>query len=101
MKEIDNFRKQRNPKQDRPREDNKRHNKIKMPKVKDNERILKAAREKQLVTGEFPKDCQLICQKKLCRLQEIGKKYSKWWKARTYNLDYTTQQNYHLDSEGR
>ena len=31
------------------------HIKIKMPKVKDKERILKAAREKQLVTyGEFP-----------------------------------------------
>ena len=27
-----------------------RHSKIKMPKVKDKERILKAAREKQLVT---------------------------------------------------
>ena len=39
---------------------------IKMPKVKDKERILKAAREKQV-----------IYQKKLCRLEEIGKKYSK------------------------
>ena len=38
----------------------------KMPKVKDKERILKAAREKQV-----------IYQKKLCRLEEIGKKYSK------------------------
>ena len=50
---------------------------IKVTMIKYKERILKAAREKQLVTGEFPKDCQLICQKKLCRLQEIGKKYSK------------------------
>ena len=31
-----------------------RHIIIKMPKFKDTERILKAAREKQLPTGEFP-----------------------------------------------
>ena len=50
-----------NPKRPTPR-----HVIIKMPKVKDKERILKAAREKQV-----------IYQKKLCRLEEIGKKYSK------------------------
>ena len=39
---------------------------IKMPKVKDKERILKAAREKQLVTYKgVPIDYQLISQKKL------------------------------------
>ena len=31
-----------------------RHVIIKMPQVKDKERILKAAREKQLSSGEFP-----------------------------------------------
>ena len=31
-----------------------RHIIIKMPKVKGKERILKAAREKELPTGEFP-----------------------------------------------
>ena len=30
---------------------------IKMPGVKDKERILKAARKKKLPTGEFPLDC--------------------------------------------
>ena len=41
---------------------------IKMPKIKDKERILKAARERQRVTyKEFPCDFQLISQKKLCR----------------------------------
>ena len=45
---------------------------IKMPKVKDKERILKAERAKQLPTKEFPYDCQLISQKKLCR-QEVFK----------------------------
>ena len=24
-------------------------------------------------------------------------KYSKWWKAKTYNKDYSTQQSYHLE----
>ena len=54
------------------------HMVIKMLKVKDKERILKAARAKKIVaSGEFPQDCQLICLKELCRLEGIGKKYSK------------------------
>ena len=49
---------------------------IKMPKVKDKERILNAAREKQLVTYKgAPINCQLISQKKLFRLEDIGKNY--------------------------
>ena len=47
-----------------------RHIIIKMPKVKDKEKILKAAREEMLVI------CQLISQKKPCRLEGIGKEYS-------------------------
>ena len=57
---------------------------IKMPKVKDKEklaafkRILKAAREKQIVSYKgLSIDCHLISQKKVCRLEGIGKKYSK------------------------
>ena len=72
VQEVQKVSDKMNPKRPTPR-----HIIIKMSKVKDKERILKAAREKQLVTGEFPKDCQLICQKKLCRLEGIGKKYSK------------------------
>ena len=52
-----------------------RHIIIKVPKVKDKERILKAARD--LPTKEFPQDCHLISHKKLCRLEWTGKKYSK------------------------
>ena len=52
-----------------------RHIIIKIPKVKDKERILKVAREKQLVTYKGVLiDCQLISQKKLCRLEGIGKR---------------------------
>ena len=44
-----------------------RHTISKIPEIKDKERILKEAREKQLVTrGEFPLDYQQISEKKLC-----------------------------------
>ena len=55
-----------------------KHIKIKMPNIKDKERILKAAREsRELPTKEFPYDCEMISQKKLYRLEGTGKKYSK------------------------
>ena len=54
-----------------------RHIVIKMPKVKDKERILKVDREKKLVTYRGIPIRLLISQKKLCRLEGIGKKYSK------------------------
>ena len=55
-----------------------RHIIIKMPKVKDKERILKAAREKKLVTYRgVPIRLLAHSSKKLCRLEGIGKKYSK------------------------
>ena len=51
---------------------------IKLPKVKVKEKIIKASREKQIVTYKgVPIDYQLISQKKLCRLEGTGKKYSK------------------------
>ena len=66
------------PKKLDPRRNTSRHIIITLPKIKDKERILKAAREKETVTyREFPLDCQLISQKKLCWLGGIGKKYSK------------------------
>ena len=55
-----------------------RHIIIQVPQVKNKGRILKAARENKLVTYRgVPMDCQLMSQKKLCRLGWIGKKYSK------------------------
>ena len=32
----------------------------------------------------------------LLNAKGISKKYSYWWKARTYNQDYSIQQGYHL-----
>ena len=49
-----------------------------MPKVKDKERILKAAREKKLVTYKgAPIRQSADFSTELCRLKGIGKKYSK------------------------
>ena len=62
----------RNPKRTTPR-----HIIIKMPRAKDKERILKAARKIQLTIREHPYDCQLISQQILCRPDGGGKKYSK------------------------
>ena len=68
---------QRVPNKLAPKRTTLRHIIIKMLKVKDKESILKAAREKQRVTYKgVPIDCQLIPQKKLCRQQGTGKKYS-------------------------
>ena len=52
---------------------------IKMPKVKDKERISKAATEKQLITYRrvLTRLSTDFSKKKFCRLEEIGKKYSK------------------------
>ena len=55
-----------------------------MPKVRDKERILKEARKKE-VNYIQRSSHQLISLKKLCRLEGIGKKYSKLWKAGTYS----------------
>ena len=55
-----------------------RHIIIKMPKAEGKERILKVARDKQIVTYKgFSIDCQLISQKILCRIEGTGKTYSK------------------------
>ena len=55
-----------------------RHIIIKMTKFKDKETILKAEREKQLVTYRgVPIRLSADISKETCRLEGIGKKYSK------------------------
>ena len=56
-----------------PRKHTLRHIIITLPKIKDKETILKAAREKE--TKEFP--VKLISQKKPCRQEGARKKYLK------------------------
>ena len=66
-----------------------RHIIITLAKTKDKERILKAAREKETVTYKGVPIRQLISQKKPCRQEGVGKKYSKSGKARTSIKDYS------------
>ena len=59
-----------------PRRKTARHIIIKLSKIKDKERILQAAREKETVTYQgVPIDCQLISQKRPYRQEGAGKKY--------------------------
>ena len=63
-----------------PRKHTPRHIIIKLTKIKDKERILEAAREKDTVTYKgvpIRLDYQLISQKKPYRQEGTGKKYSK------------------------
>ena len=69
---------QRAPKRLDPKKHTPRHIIISLPKIKDKERILKAAREKEIVTYKgVPIDYQLISPKKTNRQEGTGKKYSK------------------------
>ena len=69
---------QRVPKKLESKRNTPRHIIIKLPKIKDKEKTLKEAREKETVTYKgVPIDCQLISQRQLCRLEGIDKKYIK------------------------
>ena len=70
--------------------------------MKDKERILEAASKKDTVTYKgVPIDCQLLSQKRPCRQEGAGKKYSKLWKARTYIQDCSIQQKRHFRMKGQ
>ena len=69
---------QRVPKKLDPRRNTPRHIIITLPKIENKERILKAAREKETVTYKgVPSRLSVISQKKPCRQEGGGKKYSK------------------------
>ena len=44
-------------------------------------------------TRELPSGYQLISQQKLYKPEENDIVYLKWWKGRTYNQEYSTQQD--------
>ena len=69
---------QRVPNKLNPKRNTPRHIRIKMPKVKDKERILKAAREKQRVTYKgVPVSLQADCSTEMCMQEGTDNKYSK------------------------
>ena len=71
-----------------------RHIVIKMTKIKDKERILKAAQEKQqsYIQGNFHEDARWLFSKK-CRPGGSGTIYLKWWKRKAYNQEYSPWQD--------
>ena len=79
-----------------------RHIIIKMPKVKDKERILKAAREKKLVTCRgVPIRLSVDFSKETLQAREHCQEIFQVMKSRTYSQDYSTHQSYHLEFKGR
>ena len=69
---------QRIPKQLDPRRNTPRHSIVKLPKIKDKERILKAAKAKETVTYKgVPIRLSAYFSKKPYRQEGAGKKYSK------------------------
>ena len=79
-----------------------RHSIIKMPKVKDKERILEAAREKQLVTYKgIPIRLSANFSKETLQARRDWQEIFKVMKSRDQNQDCPTQQSYHLELKGR
>ena len=73
-----------------------------MTKFKVKERILKAAREKKLVTYRgVPMRLPAHFSKETLQARGIGKKYSNPCKAGNYSKDCATQKSYRLESKGR
>ena len=69
---------QRVPKKLDPKRTTPRHIIIKMPTIKDKDRILKAAREEETVTYKgVPIRLSVDFSKETCRKEGAGKKYSK------------------------
>ena len=69
-----------------------RHNIIKMPKVKDKERILKAAREKKLVTYRgVPITLSADFSTETLQARRDWHEIFKVMRSNTYNQDYFTQ----------
>ena len=93
---------QRVPKKVDPKRNTPRHIIIKLPKMKDKERILKAAREKERVTHKgVTIRLSADFSKETLQARRGWQEVFKVIKARTYNQDYSLQQSYHLEWKGR
>ena len=75
-----------------------RHILIKLWKIKYKEQILKAAREKQQITYKgIPIRLTADLSAETLQARGSGRTYLKWWKGKTYDQDYSTQQGSHSD----
>ena len=65
-------------------------------KIKHKEKIMKAAREKQRITYKGTL-IRLLADFSAETLQAEGSAMIKWWKEKTSNQEYSTQQGSHSD----
>ena len=86
-----------------PRRNTPSHVIIKLPKIKDKERILKAAREKETVTYKgVPIRLSADFSKETLQARRGWKEVFKVMKGKDlYIQDYSIQQSYHLEWKGR
>ena len=88
---------QRDPNKLNPNRPTPRHIIIKMAKVSDKERILKAARKKQNVTYKgTPIRLSADFSTETLQARRNSKRYLKCSKEKICNLEYSIQQEYHL-----
>ena len=76
-----------------------RHIILEMPKIKDKERILKAAREKKFVTYKGVTRLSADFSKETLQARRHWQEIFRVMK--TESQDCSTQQSYHLESKGR
>ena len=93
---------QRIPNKLDPKRNTPRHIIIKMPKVKDKDRILKAAREKQRVTYKgVPIRLSADFSKHTFQARRDWQEVFKVMKSKCLQPGYSIQQNCHLELKGR
>ena len=89
---------QRVPKKFDPRRNTPRHIIMTLPKIKEKERILEAAREKEAVTHKgVPIKLSADFSKETLQTRRGQKEVFEDMKARTYIQDYSIQQSFHLE----
>ena len=85
-----------------PRKHTPRHIIIILSKIKDKERILKAAREKETVTYKgVPIGLSANFSKETLQARRGWKKVFRVMKGKDLHPRYSTQQSYHLEWKGR
>ena len=93
---------QRVPKKLDPRKHTPRHITITLAKIKEKDRILKAAREKKTVTYKgVPIRPLADFSKETLQIRRDWKEVFQVMKGKTYIQDYSIQQSYHLEWKGR
>ena len=93
---------QRVPKKLDPKRNTARHVIMKLSKIKNKERILKAAREKERVTYKgVPIRLSADFSKETLHARRDWKEVFKVMKGRDLHQDYSIQQSYHLEWKGR